>query len=148
MRGVAIFLPTNVFHPVVHKEQLQYNPVTSSSNDTTRCPVQQSRCSSIVTVCANITQKVSGARAEGGRRLASAPTSAEYMDCFVDVGSDRVMGDKLTSRGMSTAVCRQHCLDEDVDHMYYGTQVCVGIRTLFASLPVRFSLHRISCSHV
>ncbi|CAM9455943.1 unnamed protein product, partial [Laminaria digitata] len=47
-------------------------------------------------------------------------SSPEYMDCFADDRSDRVMGDMLVLDTMSTEACREHCSDKNA--MYYGTQ--------------------------
>lgn len=50
-----------------------------------------------------------------------ASTDAEYMDCYADVQSDRVMGHMLTQDDMTPRVCRDHC--EKNSAMYYATQV-------------------------
>ncbi|CAN0407515.1 unnamed protein product, partial [Hapterophycus canaliculatus] len=44
----------------------------------------------------------------------------EYLDCYRDDGSDRVMADMITRDDMTPAVCRAHCLDKGAH--YYGTQ--------------------------
>ncbi|CAM9947792.1 unnamed protein product [Scytosiphon promiscuus] len=44
----------------------------------------------------------------------------EYVNCYRDDRSDRVMTDKVTRDDMTPAVCREHCLDKGAS--YYGTQ--------------------------
>lgn len=53
--------------------------------------------------------------------LPEAPQDPEYLGCFADDKEDRVMTHKITMKGMTSAVCREHCSDKDA--LYYGTQV-------------------------
>lgn len=45
----------------------------------------------------------------------------EYVGCYRDERSDRVMAEKFTQGDMTPAVCREYCMDKDAS--YYGTQV-------------------------
>lgn len=50
----------------------------------------------------------------------------EYVGCYADDKTDRVMTHKVVSPdGMTPAVCREHCSDKDA--LYYGTQVGYGL---------------------
>lgn len=59
----------------------------------------------------------------------------EYMECYADMKSDRVMGHKTTTDDMTPAVCREHCMGKDA--MYYGTQVSVCMCACVSSFFVR-----------
>lgn len=47
----------------------------------------------------------------------------EYMECYADVKTDRIMDQMVSTCDMTPAVCRKHCMDKNA--MYYGTQVNV-----------------------
>lgn len=59
------------------------------------------------------------------------PEDPEYVGCYHDDKADRVLAHKITIPGMTSAVCRDHCLDKDAlfyatqVHIYIYTQVCV-----------------------
>lgn len=48
-------------------------------------------------------------------------SSSEYMECYADKKSDRIMTDMIAKDNMTPAVCRTHC--EGLGAMYYATQV-------------------------
>jgi len=55
--------------------------------------------------------------------LPEAPQDPEYLGCFSDDKTDRVMTHKISIKGMTSAVCREHCSDKDA--LFYGTQVLI-----------------------
>lgn len=52
---------------------------------------------------------------------AEASTSDEYVGCFADMKSDRVMHDLMVMDDMTESTCRAHCSSRDA--LYYATQV-------------------------
>lgn len=53
--------------------------------------------------------------------LPEASEDPEYVGCYADDKSERVLSDMITTDGMTPAVCHDHCLDKDTP--YYATQV-------------------------
>lgn len=45
----------------------------------------------------------------------------EYMDCYADSKNDRIMGHMIKQDDMTSAICREHCMERNA--LYYGTQV-------------------------
>lgn len=52
---------------------------------------------------------------------AEPSTSDEYVGCFADVKSNRVMRDMMVMDDMTEMMCRDHCMHKDA--LYYATQV-------------------------